>query len=385
MLDFERIPSQYSYKFKIMDMPSIGVALSEAENNKVKVLQRGFLLEHDSNIFSTALSEFQKLYLNHFFNEMNIDMSGIGNFVIQISPDNEVHVEINTPLKGSILAKGPSKQKIKKGDPVTKNQIADIKELEMPYIEIKENWGKIVFFSVNSKRGLYLDLTPLDVNSDFFSYPLEKPLAQLYTYLTFPELIETFPKIQKKLIKRGWFPFIHLLGTDFERLSSAIEKKLKIDEIEKEIIDSFDDEYILSLVDEWMKNPLFQTHKSHEDIIRRGIDRYLNNDYISAIHILIPRIEGLLRYLYAETSSKNASFSDLREMLKNIGSKKDSNLILPFDFDEYLKSFYFKGFTVYNKDVKVSRMSIAHGVAIDYSKKSAFQAIMILDQLSYYI
>jgi len=49
------------------------------------------------------------------------------------------------------------------------------------------------------------------------------------------------------------------------------------------------------LTDFIFKSPLFEETK--QDIIHAGLRAYLNQDYISAIHILVPQIEAAIRTL----------------------------------------------------------------------------------------
>ena len=62
-------------------------------------------------------------------------------------------------------------------------------------------------------------------------------------------------------------------------------------------------------------------------------------------------------------------------------------LFLPDDFDVYLWEFYFSSFELERGDINLSRHSLAHGVAkeSEFNKIKAFQAILIMDQISFYI
>jgi len=378
---------KYSLKFKIFKNPAIGIAIQTAEvGEKVPILQRGFLYEGGSDFFLTALTHIHQLYLNDFFSQNHIDPSCLTNCLIQISPENEVHVDIEIPVVASIRHKQIPQGGIKKGDPILSDDIADINKIEFLNVPLKKDWGKIHIFTVKNRRGIYFDLTPLDPHPDFQPDHIERSLATFYAFLLFPEIIDIFPKIKKNLFNRGWFPFIRLLGSDFQKLSIAIEKQSQIEETEQCIIQSFDKEKILFIFESWMQNPLF---KEHESILQQGLNKFIECDDISSISILYPRIEGLLRYLYAKKCKKDPTISDLRDMLvkETENKNKSSNLYLPLEFDEYLKSFYFNRFDVPKNKTKISRHSVAHGVSRqeDYSRISALQAILILDQLNYYI
>ncbi len=61
--------------------------------------------------------------------------------------------------------------------------------------------------------------------------------------------------------------------------------------------------------------------------------------------------------------------------------------LLPDRFTDYLEKIYFKSFTPGNFGEKVSRHSVAHGVADEksFDKKSSMIAFLIIDQLYYYL
>ena len=147
---------------------------------------------------------------------------------------------------------------------------------------------------------------------------------------------------------------------------------------------SFTAEEIQSWVDSWMTKAIF---KPHEKIIRKGVEKYIEGDDISAISILYPKIEGLMRYSFNGENEKPTS-KELRDALAENAKEKSpsSTLFLPDMFNEYLKEFYFRQFNLKKQDTDLSRHSHSHGVATidDYSRTASLQAILILDQIHYY-
>mgnify|MGYP007112105625 CR=1 FL=1 len=146
-----------------------------------------------------------------------------------------------------------------------------------------------------------------------------------------------------------------------------------------------DSDSIIEIANNWFKKEIF---KQHEKVIMKGIDEYLEGDYISAIHILYPRIEGIMRYIYLG-EKREVTSGNLREKLIHLAKEKctEFSLYLPADFNDYLRKFYFSSFDLEKGEINLSRHSLAHGVTReeDFDKIRAFQSIMILDQISFYV
>lgn len=170
----------------------------------------------------------------------------------------------------------------------------------------------------------------------------------------------------------------------FKNIYDDIKNGIPIMETSLDIVASFDDKSISEMCDSWMSKDEF---KKHERIIRKGVEEYLEGDFISSIHILYPRIEGIIRFMCIEEKQKLKS-TDLAKKLELAAREKEGlNLYLPEDFNRYLIKFYFANFNLNEELVPFSRNSLAHGVenADDFDKIKAFQGIMILDQIFFYI
>ena len=294
---------------------------------------------------------------------------------------NQAEILINTPTIMQIIAK----KRLDAGSLITKEDIADIRKIEFPGINIESYCGIFYIFSAGWRRGLYFDLTSLEkskVRKNFKK--LETLFATFHAYIVFPEIFKLDENIKNKMTEYGWFPFIRILGKRFKELHEAIKNDFPIQDVSLSIINTFDEESIRKMCDIWMSKEEF---RSHETIIRKGVDEYLEGDFISSIHILYPRIEGIIR-LMCEESNKKLNSIDLIKKLESVAKEKDGlNLYLPEDFKTYLLKFFFASFSLEEEKITLSRHSLAHGVARaqDFDKIKAFQGIMILDQIFFYI
>lgn len=337
-------------------------------------------------ILYTVLDQITKLFLNNWTQKKSV--SNINNCLILISKDN-AKIHINIPTFANLV----SKNSIKKGDFLTREDIADIRKICFKDIKIDLNFGIIYIFSYNWMKCVYFDLTPglpenlkptksenLCKTEDF-----ESLFASFYSYIMFPEIFRIEPEINEKMMMAGWFPFIRILGWRFEDIYKYIKNNFILREAEMKVIESFDNEMIRNTMRSWMTKDIF---KKHENIIRTGTERYIEKDYISAIHILYPRIEGIMRHIYLGTTERSSQ-NKLVDKLTDIAKKKnpDSCLFLPDNFNEFLKKFYFNNFDLEKGDLDLSRNTIGHGVVKDedLNRIKAFQAILILDQMFFYV
>lgn len=352
----------------------------------MKVSQRAFLTDNDDGtFFYSCLDQISRLFLREWMIRERTNESSISNCLILMSNLNSAKVYINFPTIMNIIAR----RRINSGDPIAREDIADIREIVFGDPEIKDaDFQAIIYiFSIGWKRGLFYDFTSMiKGSSDALSInSIRTLLASFYAYIIFPEIHKIYPEIKETLTRDGWFPFIRILGKNFDLLCDAIKNDFPISDVSLDIINSFDKKYINDMVDAWMTKELF---RNHEIIIRKGIDEFLEEDYISSIHILYPRIEGLMRHIYLGEEQKATSFN-LAKKLASMGKQRTNEfgLFLPDDFDVYLREFYFSSFELERGDINLSRHSLAHGVAkeSEFNKIKAFQAILIMDQISFYI
>ncbi len=244
--------------------------------------------------------------------------------------------------------------------------------------------GWILIISRWEFKGLYFNFESERDGQPF--NPLIGPLfKEFLDHLQFLGSYHRFPELKLKIYETGWFPFNKIRGNRFNAISNEIQKDHSIVWLEKSIVDSFSNEEIRGMKDSWMNNRVFSSHKSLFD---EGIEAYLAGKYICAIHILYPRIEGIMRFAYRG----NKKFPNSDDILKElINRTKEKNVWLSFqfpdDFKDYIKFSYFKGFDIQENRLNLSRHSLGHGTTNEdeFTRIRAFQAILILDQISWYI
>ena len=91
----------------------------------------------------------------------------------------------------------------------------------------------------------------------------------------------------EQMFNQKWFPFISLQPTTIQSIINHIRAGWDIDEllepIAREVADGAE-----SMREKWKRNEIFHDHLS---LLDTGLERFIAQDYISAISILYPRIE----------------------------------------------------------------------------------------------
>lgn len=379
-----KVRQKPEYMFTVEGGPIQGFSLSNTiKGEKCDVALRYFLTSLNE-LFYTCLNEISRIYLNDWMLSTGNTESKIHNCLIVISPSYLATIYINFPTVATIVNKRISKGGIKKGEFVSKDDIGDLRQIHFPGISLSPDCGLIYIFSVGWRKGLFFDFVPLNPQVQDQRGDLSTMLASFHSSLLFPELFHTYPAIKGKMYERGWFPFIPLLGWRLTELSAALMNNFPMEEIEIKIIDSFDKSAIHTMFEIWLRKEPFQ---SRQKLIDNGIKKFLQGDNIGAIHILYPQIEGLLQHLTFKGQEVGKT-DQLRERLTSTVKEtcNEASLYLPDEFNDYLKNIFFPKIDL-TGPVKLTRHTLAHGVADEneFTKVHAFQAILILDQIFYYI
>lgn len=360
------------------------------ENGKsgdiIKVLCRSFVTS-DENDFYNYVDAFVGSYLRPF----GILDDFVHNFLILHHADLSADVYVNDlPINIECL----SKRSVEKGEYVYENDIADLRRLRFEGIEIKKTDNIIFCFKKGWRFGLFFDLTcvgnsetVIDVNKLYFD------LGSYYKKLFFHHLfgiVESGSHFEE-MKKDGWFPYVELLSSDYAELSNAYTNKFNFSENISKLLNKFTKERIEKVSSRWWKNPIFAEKKT---LIETGIDGYLQDTqkgYISCIKTLYSEIEGILAFLYlGDTKKYTNSSSKLLNLLKEKGFSRTrgyNSALLPDIFCDYLQNYLFPQFDLLNGAVALSRHTSSHGVAdaCTYTKEKALQAILILDQIYFFL
>lgn len=356
-----------------------GIATENASPNQtIRILTKAFIDSFDPRFDKYSNNLLSAVISSH-------EIATLDNILVVIKTDNKAYIYRIFPLKFTVLAT----RDIAKGTIITSNDIADISRAlfsdDLFEIDIKDNDRVIYQFRRGHRFGLYFDLSGVSSN-DF----REKDIAYYYKSFIYKSMFDflSIDANQELIIKDGWFPFIRLIGAPFESLIEYYSDDKKYEYYISRLLDSFTPVSINSLMNSWWKKKIFLDKK---EIIEAGVQAYIEGNYVNCIKNLASEIEGLIRYsLYLETQDNNPTTRIIMNYLVNKGVSKfndDRALGFPVLFSKYLEDSIFAGFDIADASIVTSRHSVGHGVARfdNYTKIRAFQLILTMDQIFYYL
>lgn len=305
------------------------------------------------------------------------------NFIYVIHGDESADLYLNNPIEISIRPR----RNLTAGEVVTSGDIADIGGLEFVGVGLEKTDRIFCCFKADWKFGWYQNFSSdgqgLDVEE------VAETCGSIYRYLKYEYLYSVLENDDffSTLIQDGWFPFLCIL--DEFRLFAAVYKD-NVDVISQSegIMNKIDSKLDL-IVERWWDLPVFQNKKNQ---IEAGVIAYkqLNDHgYIQCISTLYPLVEGLMReecrLAGIDPPKKLSDFIDL--LIEKCKRRKSStgSLLLPDVFLQFLKEEFNKPFDANNSEQPFSRNTVAHGISNDYPRKRALQAILILDQIHFYL
>jgi len=327
------------------------------------------------------------LIANNLISLINPPVTNIDKLLVIIKKDNTAKIYAEFPIVASIRGK----KDVKKEDLITVEEIADIDTIEFRDLEHEiniEETDKVVFlFRAGWRFGLYFNFTKsLDMPT------LKKELGYYYKRLLYYDLYSFIENDNNfdTLVKDGWFPFIRLIGKNFDKIMQYYKEGKKNNFQIDELIAEYTKEKIESFTQYWWRKELF---KDKKDIIEAGIWCFLQNNkcgFIACLSTLYPQIEGIMGTDYFKANGRNLKHEELLEYIKHKAEKKFNTVSstgFPSKFYEYLKRTLFENFDITSGKLDLSRHTVSHGFASaeDFNKAKALQAILILDQIYFYL
>lgn len=313
-----------------------------------------------------------------------ISWDSVCNFVLVTHKDGTADLYIqHIPMSAEILAK----RDFKAGEMVFQSGVADVRRIQIPGLEVKPDDGVIVCFKVGWKFALFFDLAT-DRHLD--SGGVERSLGRLYRLLSFQDLYEALSdqKLFDQLVESGWFPFVEISGGEFQKLLKAYRVDFDIDAEKQRLIDKFDAARIDAIADRWRNRPSLT---GRTKILNSALESFKRNDSVACLKTLLTEMEGIIQEVRIAETGTGTSIKKLLEYAAEKGVKKTGDkesLLFPKQFLHYLSSYTYAQFDPKNPDTGVfSRHSVGHGGAKPdaYTQERALQAILTVDQLSFYL
>jgi hypothetical protein len=255
-----------------------GFSTNNASPGEVaKIITKGFYTSDEKEFY-----QYIKHITNIFINKAELLVSQVVSFLVLIHNNGKADLYYND---FRVLQWVRVKRGVKKGEKISINDLADLGKISFPDIEILETDSIIYCFKSGWKFGLYFNFLPANGENKLNIDEVMKELGRKHSYLLFEDVYLTFENevIFKELINDGWFPFLTLLGSNYEDLIAAYKDKFDFRNKIIKIMGSYDKSMIDQITLKWWGNSVFSSKKK---ILQAGIDAYNQNDesgYINAI------------------------------------------------------------------------------------------------------
>lgn len=214
--------------------------------------------------------------------------------------------------------------------------------------------------------------------------PMQFPIAELVQMKAFLATVRPVEKF-RQLASLNWPPapgyFPNVIA-----YAHANPEDLKEPQFTDKVADAYDAEFWQGQIDLWTQTKLFPGRLHY---IRKAVDEYSQDDWISSIYVIVPQFEGIIRdYLRAVDEAPTDRFKDMvRQLRKLVFSRRV--LLFPAPVLELILTFletgtFWKNTTgIDDPTQEINRHGIVHGSFIGFEAKDiALKYLVLVDALA---
>lgn len=342
----------------------------------VRVWAAGFVSSHEPQ-FHHLIRQVWRLFLTNEHVPEHVSQLLV---VIRNGVDADVHVD-----RFDVALEVKAKRGMTAGENVPVSKVAEVRAAAVMGIDFAPTDSFVLVFRVGWAFGLAFRFVGAGQPA-LSAHQVTLWLGQCYRQMLFWHELRVLGQSEPaaRLREDGWFPFLELLGGDFEELGRMYSTGGPVSGQVDEWTSRFDGARLDDIVGRWWAVPAFERKRA---LLGAGVALFVRGDVdstVGAIKILATEIEGLL----------NAHFSPR----KKLGQKEliarvekavaaefaiPGSIGFPREFVEYLRDVVFASFDLTVGVVPPGRHAWAHGAAAmeSYGRARALQLILTLDQL----
>jgi hypothetical protein len=314
----------------------------------------------------------------------SVNLRRADTILLVIRPDNSAELWVDT---AAIAMQCRLKRAVAARTVIFESDIADVTGMSFPCVTIGEKDKVLCWFREGWSFGLAFDFNP-DGKLDLVWF--STALGTLHRQLHYRHLYQAVndPAISGPLLTAGWFPFVEIITNEFRELAAHAEAGFDIAEVEPKIVAAFDVTRIAHLFERWVAKPHFSAKAV---LLKEAVEAFTAQKPASAIKIILTEIEGILNDAHkAAYGGRGAKLKGLLAFAQVSAEQRaggPDTLFFPAAFGHYLADHTFANFDpVAETGTAGSRHAVGHGAAVQdsYTMTRALQAILTLDQLSFY-
>jgi hypothetical protein len=312
-----------------------------------------------------------------------VNLKNAGYVLLVVHPDNTGELWVDAAAVALLVM---PKRDMVAGAVLFQNDIADVTGMSFPRVDIGEKDRIVCIFREGWRFGLFFDFNP---DGKLCIPDMHRDLGTLYRRLAHRDLYDAIADraVFSRLLTAGWFPFVEILGPEFQSLANRCEAGFELDDEEAKVLAKFDSERLERMFKRWMAKPHFS---GKEPLLRSAIKSFTNGDAVPVLKIILTEIEGILNEAYRKVHGQSARLEALLAFAVASAEAKagrPDTLLFPTAFAEYLQQYTFANFDPSTSSGSAgSRHAVGHGhaAAETYTMVRALQAFLTLDQLAFY-
>jgi hypothetical protein len=312
-----------------------------------------------------------------------VNLKNAGYVLLVAHPDNTGELWVDAAAVALLIM---PKRDMVAGSVLFNNDIADVTGMSFPRVDIDEKDRIVCIFREGWRFGLFFDANP---DGQLGIPEMQRDLGTLYRRLAHRDLYDAIADQAtfSRLLAAGWFPFVEILGAEFQSLAKPSEAGFELGDEEAKLLAKFDTERLERMFKRWMVKPHFA---GKEPLLRSAINSFTSGDAVPVLKIVLTEIEGILNEAYRKIHGQSAKIKVLLAFAVSSAEAKagrPDTLLFPTAFAEYLQQHTFANFDPSTSCGSAgSRHAVGHGHAAveTYTLVRALQALLTLDQLAFY-
>jgi hypothetical protein len=350
------------------------------------VVFREFVTSEDGERLIQRLDSLSNVLLAKAPCGARVPESQIDHLIAFFHLDGRVEVWINEP---GFRARMKVRRDVAAGEPVTRDDIADIVAMEPIDLVFPPNAGYVVLFSAGWRKGLAFDFSPLippeqlPIGMARSTADVPRLLGGLFTYVLFRNRFILTEEEWERFFTQRWFPFAGLPAELIDAMTQHVRDGWPIDGLLPRVLAAIRSDLPKTKALA-ASSPLFDRHRK---ILADALNAFERGEYQLAAGALYPRVEGLLREHHAIRGKGPAKPDALAGSATELPGVSAYSLLLPLRFKRYLTEvfFEFEDFSDPTKVTRATRHAVAHGVASDdvLDSKAAALGVLLLQQLAF--
>ena len=369
---------------KLSDVQVNGIAAEAALSDSTIRVWTRLSLTSDEPVFHRVVRNISRLIADHAqLAGTPISLNHANSVLLVIRPDNSAELWVDS---AAVTVRVVAKRALQPGTPIFENDICDVTALAFPCVDIGPHDRLVYLFRQDWRFGLFFDFNP---DGNLSLEETQRSLGTLFRRLKYSHLYDLLADqaFLIRIIEAGWFPFVEIIGQEFESLANPCEAGFELTEAGVQLLQKFDNERLERIFCRWMVKSHF---RPKEGILRSALDAYMRQDPVAVMKIVLTEIEGVLSEAYRAVNGNGAKLNKLLEFAAQSAERKagvPDSLLFPAAFGRYLRDYTFANFDPTSGILtSSSRHAVGHGAANadSYTMPRALQALLTLDQLAFY-